>query len=149
MELLILVLCFFTRRRLNGRGYSYRYIAQKSFWREGKQIFRFHQITIGNEVYFLRITAEAIEQIEKKLGKAVFSGLENITENFVTTLVTTLWGAMLEMDANFTTEQAASLMDQYIDDGHSLEELMREIDCLLDTGGFFIRGRDSQNKMSR
>ncbi|MDR0286706.1 MAG: hypothetical protein LBI03_03220 [Clostridiales bacterium] len=57
----------------------------------------------------------------------------------ITTFVATLWGAMLETDADFTFEQAASLIDQYIDDGHSFSDLIGEINGILKTSGFCIK----------
>lgn len=100
-------------------------------------------------VFFLRLTADSVARIEKRMGKAFFSGVGKIQDNLIENLVTILWGAILELDADFTFEQAATLMDQYIDDGHSFEEWMREIDCLLETGGFFIHGRDSSQQDSQ
>ena len=102
-------------------------------------MFRFHEITIGNEVYFLRLTTESIAQLESELGKSVFWGIKSITDNLITNLITVMWVAMLELDADFTVEQAASLYDKYIDDGHYLEDFVREINYLLKTGGLCIK----------
>ena len=50
----------------------------------------FYTITIGGEDYKLRLTASAIMQIEKKLGKSLFSALENIQDNMIETIATIL-----------------------------------------------------------
>lgn len=102
---------------------------------------KFVTICAGGEEYKLRLTAGAIMSIEKKLGKSIFSGLEHIQDNMVETVTTILWGAMQPLNAGFTMEKAFSLFDDYIDDGHSLEDLMKEINGLFEASGFFKKGQ--------
>ena len=89
----------------------------------------------------MRLTAGAIIQIEKKLGKPLFKALETIQENMVETITTIIWGAMQPLNAGFTMEKATALFDDYIDDGHSIEELMQEINGLFEASGFFKKGQ--------
>lgn len=103
---------------------------------------KFYTLTVGGEEYRLRLTASAIMSIEKKLGKSLFSALENIQDNVIETVVTILWGAAQPLNANFPYEKAAGLFDAYIDDGHSIEELMLEINALFEVSGFFKKGQD-------
>lgn len=102
---------------------------------------KFYTMTVGSETYNLRLTASAIMAIEKKLGKSLFSALEQIQDNMVETVTTILWGAMQPLNAGFTMEKAAALFDDYIDEGHSLEELMQEINGLFEVSGFFKKGQ--------
>lgn len=102
----------------------------------------FYTITIGGEELKLRLTASSIMQIEKKLGKSLFTALENIQDNMIETITTILWGAMQAFNANFSFDKAAGLFDQYIDDGHSIEELMQEINSLFEASGFFKKGQE-------
>jgi len=101
----------------------------------------FYTITIGGEEYKLRLTASAIMSIEKKLGKSLFSTLENIQENLVESIITILWGALQPLNANIPFEKAAGLFDQYIDDGNSFEDLIKEINALFEASGFFKKGQ--------
>ncbi|MCL2718967.1 MAG: DUF6096 family protein [Lachnospiraceae bacterium] len=101
----------------------------------------FYTLTIGGEEYKLRLTASAIMSIEKKLGKSFFTALEGIQENMIETIITILWGAMQPLNANFPFEKAADLFDQYIDEGHSIEELMWEVNALFEVSGFFKKGQ--------
>ena len=103
---------------------------------------KFYTMTVGSETYNLRLTASAIMAIEKKLGKSLFSALEQIQDNMVETVTTILWGAMQPLNAGFTMEKAAALFDDYIDEGHSLEELMQEINGLFEVSGFFKKGQE-------
>ena len=103
----------------------------------------FHTLTVGGQDYKLRLTASAIMAIEKKLGKSLFAALalENIQDNMIETIATVLWGAMQPLNANCSFETAVELFDQYIDDGNSVEDLMREINALFEASGFFKRGQ--------
>jgi len=102
---------------------------------------KFYTLSVGGEEYKLRLTAGAIMSIEKKLGKSIFKALENIQDNMVETIVVVLWGAMQPLNANVTVEKATELFDQYVDDGHTIEELMQEINRLFEVSGFFKKGQ--------
>jgi len=102
----------------------------------------FYKLKANNKEYQLRLTASAIMAIEKKLGKSLFSALENIQDNMIETIVTILWGAVQAMNHGFTFDKATELFDDYIDDGNSIEELMQEINALFETSGFFKRGQE-------
>lgn len=102
---------------------------------------KFYTLTVGEKSYNMRLTASAIMSIEKKLGKPLFSALEHIQDNMIETITTIIWGAMQPLNAGFTLEKANELFDQYIDDGHSIEELMLEINALFETSGFFKKVR--------
>ena len=102
----------------------------------------FHTLTIGGEEYKLRLTASAIMSIEKRLGKSLFAALEGIQDNMIETITTILWGAMQPLNANVPFDKATSLFDQYIDEGHSIEELMLEINTLFEASGFFRKGQE-------
>lgn len=102
---------------------------------------KFYTMMVNGEEYKMRLTAGAIMQIEKKLGKPLFKALETIQENMVETITTIIWGAMQPLNAGFTMEKATALFDDYIDDGHSIEELMQEINGLFEASGFFKKGQ--------
>ena len=102
---------------------------------------KFYTMTVGGEEYKMRLTASAIMQIEKKLGKPLFKALETIQDNMVETITTIIWGAMQPLNAGFTMEKATALFDDYVDEGHSLEDLMKEINGLFEASGFFKKGQ--------
>jgi len=102
---------------------------------------KFYTLTVGGEEYKLRLTASAMMQIEKRLGKPLFNALENIQENMIETVVTIIWGALQPLNANMPYEKAMALFDDYIDDGHSIEDLMLEINGLFEASGFFKKGQ--------
>jgi hypothetical protein len=102
----------------------------------------FYTITISGEDYKLRLTASAIMSIEKRLGKPLFSALENIQDNMIETIATIMWGAMQPFNSGISFEKAVNLFDQYIDDGNSIEDLMHEINSLFEASGFFKKGQE-------
>ena len=102
---------------------------------------KFYTMTVNGEEYKMRLTASAIMQIEKKLGKPLFKALETIQDNMVETITTIIWGAMQPLNAGFTMEKATALFDDYVDEGHSLEDLMKEINGLFEASGFFKKGQ--------
>ena len=102
---------------------------------------KFYTMTVGGEEYKMRLTASAIMQIEKKLGKPLFKALETIQDNMVETITTIIWGAMQPLNAGFTMEKATELFDDYVDEGHSIEELIQEINALFEASGFFKKGQ--------
>jgi len=102
----------------------------------------FYTLTVGEAEYRLRLTATAIKSIEKKLGQPLFTAVENMQDDFIDTVATIFWGAMQPMNANFPFEKAYDLIDQYIDEGNSVEDLMMEIKGLFEASGFFSKGQD-------
>ena len=102
---------------------------------------KFFTLTVGGEEYMMRLTASAIMQIEKKLGKSLFSALENIQDNMIETVTTIIWGAMQPLNAGFTTEKAMALFDNFVDEGNSIEDMMLVINSLFETSGFFKKGQ--------
>lgn len=103
---------------------------------------KFYTLTVGEKDYQMRLTASAIMSIEKKLGKPLFAALEHIQDNMIETITTIIWGAMQPMNAGFTIEKATALFDEYIDNDHSIEELMIEINKLFEASGFFKKGQE-------
>jgi len=101
----------------------------------------FTTFTAGENDYKLRLTASAIMQIEKKLNKPLFSALENIQEDVIGIITAILWGAMQPLNANITHEKVLELFDEYIDEGNSIEDLMKVIDELFKSSGFFSKGQ--------
>lgn len=103
---------------------------------------KFYTLTVGDEEYKLRLTASAIMSIEKKLGRSLFSALENIQDNMIETITTIIWGAMQPLNSGVELENATALFDRYIDEGNSLEGMMQEINGLFKASGFFKKGQE-------
>ena len=101
----------------------------------------FYTLKAGDEEYKLRLTASSLWAIEKKLGKSLFTAFDSTQDNMIEIIITILWGAMQPLNANYTFEEATAMFDQYIDDGNTIEDLMREINSLFEVSGFFKKGQ--------
>ncbi|MCL2378296.1 MAG: gene transfer agent family protein [Defluviitaleaceae bacterium] len=101
----------------------------------------FHNLTIGGQDYKLRLTASAIMAIEKKLGKPLFAALENIESNMIETIATILWGAMKPFNTSCSFDEAVELLDLYVDEGHTVEDLIQVINALFEGSSFFGKGQ--------
>ena len=100
-----------------------------------------YTLKVGDKEYKLRLTAGAIKSIENRLGKSIFKAFENLRDNLVDTFIAVIWGAMQPLNPDFTYEQATDLFDEYIAEGHSFDDLMREVNGLLAVSGFFKKGQ--------
>ena len=101
----------------------------------------FHKLTISGEEYRLRLTVGAILSIEKKLGKSLYTALENIQDNIVETMTTILWGALQPLNGDISFSKALEIFDQYIDEGHSIDDMMQELNAMFEVSGFFNKGQ--------
>lgn len=102
---------------------------------------KFYTMTVQGKEYRMRLTASAIMQIEKKLNKPLFKALESIQDNMIETVAVIIWGALQTMNHRFSYEKTLKLLDDYVDDGHSYEDLMQEINGLFEASGFFKKGQ--------
>ena len=101
----------------------------------------YHTLTVGGQDYKLRLTASAIMAIEKKLGKSLFTVMGNIEDNIIEHLATILWASMQPFNENTSFEAAVDMIDQYAQDGHTLDELIHEMNTLFNSSGFFTKGQ--------
>ncbi|MCL2378306.1 MAG: DUF6096 family protein [Defluviitaleaceae bacterium] len=102
----------------------------------------YHNLVVGGEEYKLRLTTSAIKSIEKRLGKPLFTAMDNIQENLFDTVAAIIWGAAQPFNANFSYEKAEGLFDQYVEDGHDIEDWMNEILELFAASGFLKKGQE-------
>ncbi|MBC8536890.1 DUF6096 family protein [Feifania hominis] len=102
---------------------------------------RFVTLQVGGEEYRLRLTAEAILAAEKKLDKSIITALQTIQENLLGTVTVILWAAMQPLQPGTTMERVYEIYDDYIDGGHTVEELLAVITELFEVSGFFKRGQ--------
>jgi hypothetical protein len=52
-----------------------------------------------------------------------------------------LWGALQSLNANTSFEKAAEIFDCYVDEGHSIEDMMNELNEMFTVSGFFNKGQ--------
>ena len=101
----------------------------------------YHTLTVGGEEHKLRLTVSTTMAIEKRLGKSLYSALEGINDNMIETMTVILWGALQPFSANTSFEKAAEIFDRYVDEGHSIEDMMDELNEMFTVSGFFNKGQ--------
>ena len=101
----------------------------------------YHTLTVGGEEHKLRLTISTTMAIEKRLGKSLYSALESINDNMIETMTVILWGALQQFNTNITFEKAADIFDRYIDEGHSVEDMMDVLNEMFTVSGFFNKGQ--------
>lgn len=80
-------------------------------------------IEIGGESYEIRYTVNAVRDMERHLGVSAFEvlGGGSLTLDAVQAL---LWAGLRHQAPRLTPDQAGLLLDQYFDEGGSLEDLV-------------------------
>ena len=100
----------------------------------------FHTLKVGGKKHKLRLTEDAIMQIEDKLDKPIYTTLEEIHKNPVE-IVAIIWGTAQTITQSFSYEKAMSIFDDYIDDGHSFDELVDELHAMFESSDYIRKLR--------
>lgn len=98
--------------------------------------------SVGDRDYKCRLTARACVDLEKKLGENplnVFIKIasENGALPSIGDLITILHASLQSMEHGITLDKAYELYDQYVDEGHTLTELIPLILEIFKVSGFF------------
>lgn len=105
-------------------------------------------MTIKEQEYKLRLSANAIVQVEKKLGENPLNIIMRVEEGVipsVTSLLIILWGALQPYNHEMTLEKVYSLYDDFIEDGKNLMDLVPIILEVFKTSGF-MPNKETQEK---
>jgi len=94
-------------------------------------------LTIGDNEYKLRLTADSCMELEKKFdGKnpiiVLGSGLVTVTDT-----ISILHASMQKFHHGITRKAAADLYDLYIDEGGSYFDLLDVLTAVFEVSGFF------------
>ena len=103
-------------------------------------------LEIGGEEYKLKLSLKASAAIEKKLGRSLQASIDDADDNPLEMLITVMWGAMQAFHPEISIEEVADLLEQYLDEGHSVEELMDEIKVMFETSPFFKKGQATKSR---
>ncbi|MCL2718974.1 MAG: DUF6096 family protein [Lachnospiraceae bacterium] len=102
---------------------------------------KFYTLTVGEKSYQLRLTIKSIRATEEKLGSSMFSALGNLKDDSVGTITTILWGALQAFNPGFTEDDAATLIDEYIDEDNSIDNMLQIITDVFEVSGLFKKGQ--------
>ncbi len=103
-------------------------------------------LTVGGETYKLKISVSAAIEAEKKLGFSLIRAWTKLDSLNVLTAV--IWAALQRYHHGATFEQAMSLLDDFIDEGRNLEELIDVIKEVYIVSGFMKREAPAEKTQS-
>lgn len=102
---------------------------------DAKRRLPYTELTVGNKVYMLRLTALSAVRLEERLGMSVYRALEQTDE---VKIVAELLYALVEgLKPEFTKQDTYALIDDIISEGGSLAAINTAIAEALKVSGFF------------
>ena len=88
----------------------------------------YHEFTVENKVYKLRLNTRNIIALESALGcnpLAIFGSGDTIPT--VTTMVQILWASMQQLNHGISLDAAYDVFDAWINEGHNMTEFIQVI----------------------
>lgn len=107
----------------------------------------FTELTINNESYKLRLNARASVALEKALGKSPLAMLMKIDAGelpSLTDVVTILHATLQPLNHGITLEKTYDLYDKYVEDGHTLFDLIPVIIEVFQESGYLAKATEEQ-----
>jgi hypothetical protein len=102
----------------------------------------YYTLHIGDKEYKCRLTARACVELEKKLGEnplnvfiRVASSEGNLPE--LGSLITILHASLQSMEHNISLEKTYDIYDEFVDEGHTMMDLVPVILEIFKVSGFF------------
>lgn len=95
----------------------------------------------------LRLTASAVVQIEKRLGKSPVSVLTVAANEEMPRLdeiLTILWGALQPLEKGYTLEKVYALYDSYVDEGKNIMDLIPVLIEVFQTAGLIPKDDEQE-----
>lgn len=102
----------------------------------------YYTFTVNNKEYKCRLTARACVELEKRLGENplnVFIKVANSEGNLpeLGNLITILHASLQSMEHNITLEKTYDIYDEFVDEGHTMMDLIPIILEIFKVSGFF------------
>jgi hypothetical protein len=101
---------------------------------------KYVEFKVGENEYKLRLGAQQIISVEKKLGGNVldmFMEIENNKMPTVTDVLTVLHGSMQKYNHGITMEKIYGIYDDYVEEGKTYIDLIPVLTDVLKASGFF------------
>jgi hypothetical protein len=102
----------------------------------------YSELIIGNETYKLRLNTRASVALEKALGKSplsVFMELDNGEMPKLTDMIIILQACLQPYHHGFTMDKTYDLFDKYVEDGHTLFDLIPVFIEVFQESGYFAK----------
>ena len=107
-------------------------------------------ITIKDEEYKARLSARDCVELEKKLGDNPLNIFLRTAQNdslpSINLMVSIFHQSLQKYQHNITLSDAYDLYDDYVDDGHTLEDFIPLILEIFEVSGFFKKPEEGTEK---
>lgn len=108
--------------------------------RESKMLYR--EFKVGDKEYKLRLSAQIIIDLEKKLNNQLLNVLMNDNEMpSIEVLLLILHGALQKYHHGIDLKAAYAIYDEYVDNGGTYTDLIKEILEVFKVSGFFSQAQ--------
>ena len=100
-----------------------------------KTALPYTELSVGEKIYLLRLTALSAVRLEERLGMSVYGAAEHIDEMKV--MSEFIFALVEGYRPEFTKQDTYALIDDYISEGGDLRTLAEKIAEALRISGFF------------
>ena len=95
-------------------------------------------LIVGDTEYRLRYTNQSVAELEKRLDKSLLDIMSDIGDKaFSEPIAQLLFSALKPLQPQLKFNDVYVVMDEYIDEGHVITDLIMEITEALKVSGFF------------
>ena len=122
----------------------------------------YHELQVGTNIYKLRISARACAELERKLGGSVLrlvmrqaiaaQGADDNAMGVVDAMISVeeyaliIHAALQKFEHGKTLEDAFNLIDDFVSEGHSYMELLKEIMEVLNVSGIMPKQEEQKEQ---
>ena len=85
---------------------------------------KFYEIELNDEIIKLRLTSNAICEIEKKSNKSILDIMKEVTQTNIVNLL--MYMRRFELP-NYSQKEANDLYDRFIDNGYTMQEIVFKV----------------------
>lgn len=101
---------------------------------------KYYLFKVGEKEYKLRLSAAAVVDTEKRLGKSIVDVLSECEERKLPKLgdlIIILYGSLQKFHSDINIKDAYDIFDEFADNGGNITELIKVITEVLSVSGFF------------
>lgn len=111
---------------------------------------KYTEFKVGENEYKLRLGAQQVIQVEKKLGgKNVLDMFMKVGGNSMPTLnecLIVLHGSMQKLNHGVTMEKVYDIYDEYVEEGNTYTDLMPVLIDVMKVSGFFKEKKQKEGE---
>lgn len=85
---------------------------------------KYYEIELNDEVIKLRLTSNAVCEIEKKANKSILDIMKEVTQTNIVNLL--MYMRRFELP-NYSSKEANELYDKFIDNGYTMQEVLFKV----------------------